>query len=200
MKNIKLSFGIFGGLFDPPHIGHLIIAQWVLNEFKLDKIIFAPAFKPPHKKRYSSYQHRYEMTRKAIKNNRNFLISDIEKHIQGKTYTFEVIKAIKQSHTIFRNSNIYLIIGADQWQEIKHWKYPEIIFRESKVIVLPRPGYKITKIKPFYDKILISNAPLIDISSTLVREMVRKKLNINYLVVPEVLDYIKKHNLYVFTS
>ena len=82
-------------------------------------------------------------------------------------------------------------------QEIKHWKNPEIIFNESRVIVLPRPGYKIKKIKPFFDKILISNAPLIDISSTIIREKMKKGLSIDYLVVPEVLAYIKKNKLYI---
>ena len=136
------------------------------------------------------------MTRQAIKNNKIFLISDIEKNIQGKTYTFEVIRALKKSINNL-HPKIYLIIGADQWQEIKHWKNPEIIFNESRVIVLPRPGYKIKKIKPFFDKILISNAPLIDISSTIIREKMKKGLSIDYLVVPEVLAYIKKNKLYI---
>lgn len=137
------------------------------------------------------------MTYQAIKNNGNFLISDIEKKIPGKSYTFEVIMAFKKNKNTFRNSNIYLIIGADQWQEIKYWKNPEIIFRKSRVIVLPRPGYKIKKIKTFYDKILISNAPLIGISSTMIRKKIKKGLSIDYLVVPEVLAYIKKNKLYV---
>ena len=196
MKNSNLSIGLFGGLFDPLHIGHLIVSQWIREEFGLDRIIFVPAFNPPHKNRYSSYQHRYEMTRQAIKNNKIFLISDIEKNIQGKTYTFEVIRALKKSINNL-HPKIYLIIGADQWQEIKHWKNPEIIFNESRVIVLPRPGYKIKKIKPFFDKILISNAPLIDISSTIIREKMKKGLSIDYLVVPEVLAYIKKNKLYI---
>ncbi len=194
--------GVFGGLFDPPHIGHLIIAQWVLDEFSLDKIIFIPAFNPPHKKRYSPFKNRYEMTRLAIKENKNFLISDIEKNVKGKTYTVEVIKALKKDSMCIskcaRKNKIllYLIIGADQWQEIRHWKDPEDIFKECKVIVLPRPGYKIKKIKPFYKKILVSNAPLIDISSTMIRNRFAKGLDIRYFVSELVYNYIHINNLY----
>lgn len=197
MKNLKFSIGIFGGVFDPPHIGHLILAEWVRTEFKLDRIIFIPAFNPPHKNRFSSFKHRYEMTRRATKDNKKFFVSDIEKNIRGKTYTFEVIRALKKFYKKFNGAEIYLIIGADQWQQIEHWQHPEIIFRESKVIVLPRPGYNIIKTKLFIEKILFSNAPFIGISSTMIREMVKKQMYINYLVTPEVLAYIKKNRLYV---
>ncbi|MGQ9465359.1 MAG: nicotinate (nicotinamide) nucleotide adenylyltransferase [bacterium] len=197
MKNIDLSIGLFGGLFDPPHIGHLILAEWVRAEFNLDRIIFIPAFNPPHKDRFSSFKHRYEMTRGAIKGNKKFFVSDIEKNIRGKTYTFEVIRALKKSYKKFGKVAIYLIIGADQWQEIEHWKHPEIILRESKIIVLPRPGYSLKKNKPFIEEILFSNAPFIGISSTMIREMVKKRMCISYLVTPEVLAYIKKNRLYV---
>lgn len=137
------------------------------------------------------------MTRRATKDNKKFFVSDIEKNIRGKTYTFEVIGALKKFYKKFNGVEIYLIIGADQWQEIEHWKHPEIIFRESKVIVLPRPGYNIIKTKLFIEKILFSNAPFIGISSTMIREMVKKQMYINYLVTPEVLAYIKKNRLYV---
>ncbi len=209
MKNHNLSIGIFGGLFDPPHIGHLILSQWVLEEFDLNKIVFVPAYNPPHKEKFSSYDDRYKMTQLAIKSNRDFIISDIEKQIKGKTYTVEVIKKFKEiinsvhlppfrkgRRNKSKERKLYLIIGADQWQEIRHWKNPETIFSETKVIVLPRPGHKITKIRPFYNKILVSNAPLINISSTMIRTRIKNGLCIEYFVNPEVLEYIKKNRLY----
>lgn len=204
------NFGIFGGLFDPPHIGHLVIAQWVREEFDLKKIIFVPAFNPPHKKRYSSYDDRYEMTRLAIRNNKDFLLSDIERMVKGKTYTVEVIRALKQRNSKLLHSQIYLkkirsvgacpqlylIIGADQWQEIKTWKNPEELLKECKVIVVPRPNYKIKKASSLAKKILISRAPLIDISSTLIRKMVKKGMSINYFVPEPIFRFVKRHNLY----
>ena len=91
-KRGSIKIGIFGGLFDPPHIGHLIIAQWVLEEYNLNRIIFIPAANPPHKAKYSSYHIRYEMAVLAIKGNKKFFISNIEKQISGRTYTVEVIR------------------------------------------------------------------------------------------------------------
>ncbi len=196
MRNRKLSIGIFGGLFDPPHIGHLIICQHILEEFNLDKIIFVPAFNPPHKHLYSGYQHRYEMTRIAIAKNKGFSISNIEKHIRGKTYTYKVIRAIRKQQS-YSDANFYLIVGADQWQEIEHWKRPDVIVKEAQIVVVPRYGYKIEKTIPYYDKILVSKAPFVEVSSTMIREKMKKGFSIDYLVVPDVLQYIKEKHLYV---
>jgi len=200
---MKSKIGIFGGLFNPPHIGHLIIVQWVLEEFNLDKIIFVPAFNPPHKLKYLPYSVRYKMTELAIKDNENFIISNIEKNIHGKTYTVEVIRALKDRLHLFPHpsrkdeTEFYLIIGADQWGEIETWRNPEKLFDECKIIVLPRPNYKIKKKQPFYKKILISKSPLINISSSVVRERIKKGLDIRYFVPETVLKYIKKHKLYI---
>jgi nicotinate-nucleotide adenylyltransferase len=187
-----MKVGLLGGLFDPPHLGHLIITQSVADEFCLDKIIFIPAFNPPHKSRYSPFSIRYKMTALAIASNKIFIISDIEKQIPGKTYTIEVIRKLKKQI----EGNIYLIIGSDQWQEIETWKNPVQLFKEIGVIVVRRPNYEIEKTHRFYRKILISHSPLIDISSTQIRKKVKHKKNIQYLVPPRVFNYIKKHKLY----
>ena len=184
--------GILGGLFDPPHLGHLIVAQFVMEEFRLDRILFIPAGKPPHKYRYSPYNIRHKMTELAIKNNRRFSISDIEKNIPGKTYTIEVIKKIK--HRI--NSNIYLIIGRDQWEEIRTWKTPEELFKSCRIIVMPRPNGTIKKVGKFSKKILFSNSPLIAISSTMIRKRINQGKDIKYLVPTSVYNYIKRKKLY----
>ena len=184
--------GILGGLFDPPHSGHLIIAQFVLEEFQLHNIIFVPAGNPPHKQKYSPYDIRYKMTELAIRNNPKFSISDIEKKISGKTYTVEVVKTLK--HQI--RSIIYLIIGCDQWEEIGTWKTPEELFKWCKVVVMPRPHCSIKKINRFSKQILISHSPLIDISSSLIRKRVKHNCSIQYLVPNEVYKYIKRKRLY----
>lgn len=191
MKRIE-KVGVFGGLFDPPHIGHLIIAQSVLEEFKLDKIIFVPAGNPPHKHKFSPYDTRYKMTELAIMGNQKFSISDIEKEIPGKTYTIGVLKNLKQQI----KGMIYLIIGCDQWEEINTWKTPEELFKCCKIIVMPRSRYSIRKVGRFCKKILISHAPLIDISSTDIRKKVKHNCSIQYLVPNEVYKYIKRKRLY----
>ena len=184
--------GIFGGLFDPPHVGHLIISQWVLEEHKLDKIIFVPAANPPHKAKYSPYHIRHEITALAIKGNKKFSISDIERKIPGKTYTVEVISKLKKKI----NAELYLIIGADQWHEIKTWKSPAQLFEQCKIIVMPRPNYVIKKPGKFRKKILISHSPLIDISSSMLRQRIKNNQTIRYFVPETVRRYITKYKLY----
>jgi len=191
MKNIK-RIGVLGGLFDPPHIGHLIIAQSVLEEFRLDKVIFIPAGNPPHKSRYSPYTVRFRMTELAIRTNRNFTISNIEHIMMGKTYTIEVIKELKKK----LQGMLYLIIGSDQWLEMRTWKDPRELLHLCKVIVVPRPHYDITKIHYGSKKILLSHSPLIDISSTQIRKRVKKNLDIQYLVPQAVCTFINRKGLY----
>jgi len=188
----KNRTGILGGLFDPPHLGHLIVAQFVLEEFKLDKILFVPAGKPPHKYQYSPYEIRFKMTELAIKNNRRFSISNIEKNIPGKTYTIEVIKRMKKQI----NGILYLIIGRDQWEEISTWKTPGVLFKWCRIIVMPRPDGTIRKEERFSKKILFSHSPLIAISSTMIRERMKRGKDIKYLVLPSVYRYIKRKKLY----
>ncbi len=191
-KQTSRRIGILGGLFDPPHIGHLIIAQAVLEEFSLDTILFVPAGNPPHKSRYSPYTVRYAMTARAIKNNKNFGVSDIEKRISGKTYTIDVIRQLKKTN----RGTLHLIMGSDQWSEIKTWRAPHALLRECTIIVVPRTGYRISKSNHPRRAILISSAPRIDISSTLIRKRVRGRRSIQYLVTPAVYTYIKEHKLY----
>jgi nicotinate-nucleotide adenylyltransferase len=188
----KRRIGILGGLFDPPHIAHLIIAQWVLDEFELDQDTFIPAANPPHKIKYSPYPLRYKMTRLAIKGNKRFSISDVEKRINGKTYTFEVLERLRKKE----KGEFYLIIGSDQWQEIETWKNPEHLFREARIIVVPRPHAPIQKSHRFLKRILISNSPLLDISSTLIRDMITQNIDIRYLVPPPVYNFIKTKKIY----
>jgi len=191
-KSIDHKIGIFGGLFDPPHVGHLIIAQSIAEEFGLKKVIFIPAGKPPHKLRYSPYHIRYEMTKLAIMGNEKFFITNVERKMSGKTYTIEVIKKLKKKF----KGEFYLVIGSDQWQEIETWKNPKRLFDECKVIVVPRPHYKIKKSSRFLKKILVGHSPLIDISSTLIRKYIKRKFNVQYLVPPAVYKYITRKGLY----
>ena len=187
-----MKVGVFGGLFDPPHIGHLIIAQHILEEFSLGTILFVPAGNPPHKADYSPYQDRYTMTELAITGNGDFSISDIEKNMTEKTYTIEMIKELRQR----RPDDLYFMIGSDQWLEIETWKDPEALFRECRVVVVRRPHYEIEKESRFYDRIMISSAPLISISSTMIRSRIQKNLSVKYLVTSSVYNYIKSNNLY----
>jgi nicotinate-nucleotide adenylyltransferase len=184
--------GIFGGLFDPPHVGHLIIAQHVLEEFHLQKILFVPSGNPPHKTDYSKYEDRYAMTQFSVEDNEMFVVSDIERTFTDKTYTIEVIRRLH----IDKDDELYLMIGSDQWHEIETWKDPEELFRECRVVVMRRPNYDVSKEARFFDRIMVSTAPLIDISSTMIRTRIRKGLSVRYMLRPEVHNYITANDLY----
>ena len=188
-----MRVGVFGGLFDPPHIGHLIIAQHVTEEFHLERMLFVPAGNPPHKHHYSPYDTRYAMTELAIAGNDKFRISDIEKKMADKTYTIEVVKSLREDS----GDELYLIIGSDQWREIETWKEPEALFKECRIVVVRRPHYEVSKEAKFYDRIMTSTAPMIDVSSTMIRARIQKKLSVRYLVTASVEEYITQNNLYV---
>lgn len=188
----KQRIGVFGGVFDPPHIGHLIIALYVLEEQKLDRILFIPAGQPPHKHRFSPFEKRYEMTRIAIKRNPFFLISAVEKKMAGKTYTIEVIRTLRKKI----KGSLFLIIGSDQWQEIDTWKDPAALFRECTIIVVPRSGFAIRRKKGIPGPVIMSGAPRIDISSTMIRERINQGKSVRYLVPAAVGRYIRRNKLY----
>jgi len=187
-----VKIGVFGGLFDPPHIGHLIIAQHVLEEFHLQKILFVPSGNPPHKTDYSRYEDRYAMTELAVDDNEMFAANDIERTFTEKTYTIEVIRKLHAK----TDDEFYLLIGSDQWHEIETWKDPEELFRECRVVVMRRPNSDISKEARFFDRIMVSTAPLIDISSTLIRTRIRKGFSVKYLLKPAVYGYVKTNGLY----
>src|SRR4030042_528113 len=187
------KIGLFGGLFDPPHIAHLILAQSVLEEFGLGEILFIPAFNPPHKKIYSPYPVRCHMLKLAIKGNPRFKFCDIESRLKGKTYTVDVVKTLKKE----TSCRLFLMIGSDQWIDIENWKTPKKISHYCRLIIIPRPGHIIKKKKFTNDNASVSRTPIIDISSTMIRNLVSSGRSIRYLVPSLVEKYIKQHRLYL---
>ncbi|MFP4661810.1 MAG: nicotinate-nucleotide adenylyltransferase [Halanaerobiales bacterium] len=195
------NVAIFGGTFDPIHLGHLLIAEQVYNNFSLDRIIFIPAGLPPHKveKDISSAGDRLAMLKLAIKNNKHFAASSYELDKSGKSYTAETLRYFHRNDIA---SNVYFIIGADSLLDILNWREPDYLFQNARFIVVHRPGYDISdyykneKYKPYREKILILDTMQVDISSTRIREMVRAKKSIRYLTTNEVVEYIYTKNLY----
>ena len=132
---------IFGGTFDPPHIGHLLIAQTICEAEEFDKIIFVPAYKNPHKSKEvsSSVDNRLKMLESAVEGNPHFEISDNELKRGGISYSLETIKHIKKEQNLTRD-DLYLLMGSDNLKYFHKWHKPEEILEECKVIVALRPG------------------------------------------------------------
>ncbi len=193
-----MRIGLFGGSFDPIHIGHLIIANFSLEEFDLDKVFFIPANASPFKTEYLfSPKCRLDMVRLAVEDNEKFEVSDFEISKGGTSYT---VTTVEHFEKLFPNSRIFLILGQDSAQSLHLWKDNKRILEKVDVIVYPRSmsgkfeRFEIPEpLEVYRDKFFILDTPYIDISSTLIRERLKSGKSIRYLVPEEVFDYISKH-------
>ena len=187
---------IFGGTFDPPHIGHLLIAQTVCEAEKFDKILFVPANIPPHKKNISGVNDRLAMLNLAIKGNPNFEISDMEIERGGVSYTIDTLKDIRSSF-IKAEDELFYLIGSDSLLGFKKWKNPKEILKHCNVVVAIRPGFRPSDIPAWIlHRIQFANIPRFEISSSNIRQRWRENKTIRYLVTLPVWEYINHHNLY----
>ena len=187
---------IFGGTFDPPHIGHLLIAQTVCEAEKFDKILFIPANIPPHKKNISEVNDRLTMLDLAIKGNPNFEISDMEIERGGVSYTIDTLKDIRSSF-IKAEDELFYLIGSDSLLGFKKWKNPKEILKHCNVVVAIRPGFRPSDIPAWIlHRIQFANIPRFEISSSNIRQRWRENKTIRYLVTLPVWEYINHHNLY----
>jgi nicotinate-nucleotide adenylyltransferase len=185
--------GILGGTFDPSHNGHLVLAQSALEFLKLDKVIFVPTAKHPHKQhlKITDPKSRLDMLKLALDINARFEISEIEINRAGLSYTCDTLREFKK---LFTDAVLYLIIGGDNISDIETWKYPEGIFSLAEVAAAMRPLS--SPAGKYKDRIKIIDMPPIDISSTMIREYVKQGKSIKGLVPASVENYIKKNGLY----
>ncbi|MDD3706370.1 MAG: nicotinate-nucleotide adenylyltransferase [Clostridiaceae bacterium] len=202
--NGQIKIGIMGGTFDPIHYGHLFAAEAARVEFGLSKVIFIPVGSPPHKQsqRISHPEHRYRATALAVSSNPNFEVSRLEVDKSGITYTFDTMKKLRSIYG--KDADIYFITGADAVLELLTWYKFKDLFTLCRFITVTRPGYnymeleqKIEEISSNYGgEILCLEVPLLDISSTDIRERIRSGKAVKYLLPEEVEAYIFKNGLY----
>lgn len=196
------KLGVLGGTFNPIHVGHLIVAQYVLEELELDKILFIPTGNPPHKdaKEIESPVHRFNMIKEAIKHNKRFDVSDMELKRQGTTYTYDTLNEI---HSLYKDAEINFIVGYDTLLDMKNWHKPYEVMKLANFIVVNRNVsntdiYNYTKrfnIK-FGGNIRVLNIPNIEISSSEIRDRIEKNRDVMYMVTKPVCDYIVTNKLY----
>jgi nicotinate-nucleotide adenylyltransferase len=192
------KIGIFGGSFDPPHYGHFKLAQYVLTTLSLDSIYFIPTSLHALKDNTSltAVEKRYEMLCLAAAYNAKFRVSNIEVNRPSISYTVDTLREFRQYEKLV-NADLYYIIGVDNLQELHLWKNPQEIFKLAYVVVLRRPGYEQDNIiEEYKDKIIFLESPLYDISSTEIREKIRKGISVRGLLPESVLDKIYVHGLY----
>ena len=187
---------LFGGTFDPPHIGHLLIAQTVCEAEDFDKVLFIPAFLPPHKNGITSENHRINMIKIAIQDNPKFEYSDVDIVRKGTSYTIDSIIDIKNKFNL-KKQEVYYLIGSDSLIDLKNWKEPKKILDEAKVIVAIRPGFRPSDIPHWIlQDVHFANIPRFELSSSKIRSRWVADLTIRYMVTLPIWDYINKNNLY----
>ncbi|MBU5440011.1 nicotinate-nucleotide adenylyltransferase [Tissierella sp. MSJ-40] len=198
-----MKIGIMGGTFNPIHNGHLIMAEYTRYSLNLDKVLFIPTGKPPHKEieEVAYLNHRLEMTVLATLSNSFFQVSSMEIERKNITYTIDTIEALKEEYP---KDEFYFIIGADSLFEIEKWKDYKKLLGLCNFAVVERPNYnndkiveKIQNLKTLHNSNIVKvDSPLIEISSTEIRNRVNKGQSIKYLVPESVEDYITKYGLY----
>lgn len=199
------KIGILGGTFDPIHLAHISIASAAYKKYKLEKVLVMPSNSPPHKNNstISNASIRSDMIKLAIKDKKEFEFSDFELKRSGIIYTAETLSLLKAENP---NDIYYFILGADSLKSIDTWYKPEIIFKNAKVVVADRPTNlsktelldMITKIEAKY-KTVINKMNLIpgDISSSKIKECIKKNKDVSSYLDPLVYSYIKENNLYL---
>ena len=187
---------LFGGTFDPPHIGHLLVAQTVCEAERFDKILFIPAYQTPNKIDVTPVENRLDMLKIAVEGNPNFEILDKELERKGISYTIDTIKIIKKEQGL-NKKDIFYLIGSDSLLEFHKWKEPKEILNECQVIVAIRPGFRPSDIPAWIlHNIQFANIPRFEISSTNIRHRWVENKTIRYLVTLPVWNYINENGLY----
>jgi nicotinate-nucleotide adenylyltransferase len=209
--------GVLGGTFDPPHYGHLLLADTARVQLKLDRVLFAPAGQPPHKPEElpSSITHRVALVQLALADVAEpaFELSRVDLDRTGPHYTADTLLILSEQYS---DAELWFLIGGDSLSELPNWRAPSRIIELARLGVLPRPGYR-SDLETITDRLESCNGesptqvelaeridwlagPALDISSSALRERSQHSLPLRFLVPPTVEAYIETHQLYKLRS
>lgn len=195
--------GLLGGTFDPIHVGHLMMAEAVRSEYGLEKVIFIPAAVPPHKlnRHIAPAEDRYQMVLLATKSNPYFEVSDIELKRPGPSYSIDTVHAFLEEYG--EDTDFFFIIGADVIPDMGTWNRIEKLLEICEFVAAQRPGCKpdSEELRARFGELVAKHihtleTPEFEVSSTDIRERLRKGHSIRYIVPPEVEEYIYQKGLY----
>ena len=201
--------GIFGGTFDPVHLGHMLLAETAFRQYGLDEVLFMPNYRAPHKdpSHVTDDEYRTDMLEAAVKDIPYMGICTLELEKQGISYTAETVTLLKEERP---DDKIYFIIGEDSLIHFKTWYHPEIILQKVSLLVAGRitEGDPVGNLQEHIDEITglyggeigVLSMPFLDISSSLIRERVKNRESIRFLVPEAVRVFIEEHGLYTDLS
>jgi nicotinate-nucleotide adenylyltransferase len=194
--------GVFGGTFDPIHLGHLILAEQCREKGRLDQVLFVPTAQPPHKPQPRvSFAQRVEMLQLAISGNSAFQIDTIEGERAGTSYTADTLEEMRRRRP---GDELFLIIGADSLRDLPLWYQPERIVRAASLLVVTRPDWPAPALAALRAglpddvplRCEVIEAPLIGIASRALRRQLAEKRSVRYQVPRAVEAYIQDKSLY----
>ena len=188
-----MKIGLFSGSFNPIHNGHLIIANHILNETDLDKIWLIISPLNPFKESASllNIYDRLHLVAKAVENDNRLKGSDIEFHLPKPSYTSATLAYLKEKYPLYEFS---IIIGSDSFQNLDKWKNYGAIIKNYELIIYKRPRFEVNN--NIGARISLMNAPLLEISATYIRELVRKNKSIKYLVPESIEQEVQTNRFY----
>ena len=191
-----MKIGIFGGSFDPIHIGHAIIAQHIINSGVVDRLWFMVSPLNPlkvDKDRHVADTDRLRMVEMVSRPMEGVETSAFEFSLPRPSYTIDTLNALQAK---FPDDELYLVTGGDNWQIFDKWRNSEEILAKYHLLIYPRLGYEVVIPDELKDRVALLDAPIIELSSTEIRERLAKGLSVRYSVPDEVLGFIERHNLY----
>ena len=189
-----MRIGVFGGSFNPPHLGHLVVAERAREALELDTVLWVPNRRPPHKAEpETAPEHRRRMVELAVHGNPGFLASDIELRRPGLSFTVDTLQELRSSMP----GELVLIVGMDSLATFESWRRPDEILRLATLAAYPRLGHSPARVdRNLRSRIELIDAPLFEISSTAIRERIKRGESVRYLLPDAVAEYSRVHSLY----
>lgn len=187
-----MRLGVFGGTFDPPHLGHLIVAADVHLRLPLDRVVFVPAADPPHKRGLvrTSARLRLEMVEAAVRGDDRFAVDGLELRRQGPSYTVDTLRELRRRHP---DAELFFLIGADALRDLPGWHEPAEVARLATLVRMERAGDAVPETDAAPVDVPVTR---IDISATEIRQRVAAGASIRYLVPDAVREIIERERLY----
>lgn len=196
-----MRIGVFGGTFDPVHVGHLILAEQCREQACLDQVWFVPSARPPHKPdpTRTPFERRVEMLALAIAGHPAFRVEEMEKDRPGPSFTADTLEELRHRRP---EDELFLLLGSDSLKDLPVWHAPERIFRAASLVVVERPGHAMLpafRLRTTPDvpvRLQVVTSPLIEVSSSDLRERAASGRSLRYLVPRAVEAYILEKRLY----
>ena len=189
-----MRLGLFGGRFDPVHVGHLMVAQSALEALGLGELWFIPARTPPHKKAAAAPEKRFEMLLLATNAHPQFRVSRLEIERTGASYTFDTVREVRAQRP---EDELFFITGADAYRDIASWHRARELVSSVSMVALSRPHHTLDQIEPYFkERVRLLDTPLWEVSSTEIRRRLAQEESVRYLVPEPVESYLAKNPLY----